>query len=80
MSDDADPECQERYRECLEAKRRQVKNAIAANPAASSRELAKDLPVSKNTVHRTRKSEGVAGATATTPSKRERGFAEDGEK
>ena len=62
---DADHECTETYRECIESKRRLVKAADAANPTASSRELAKTLPVSPSTVQRSRRSPSASGDATT---------------
>lgn len=66
MSDDADRKCEETYAECLEAKRQLAAEAIAANPTASSRELAKDLPVTERTVRRIRRDGQLSELTNPT--------------
>jgi hypothetical protein len=60
--------CDEIYDECIRSHRKLADEAVKANPNASNRELAKDLPVSKDAIRRAKNRAGGATAPEHDPS------------
>jgi hypothetical protein len=59
----SETECTESYEECMRAHRKIAEEAVKANPNASNREIAKDLPVSPEAIRKA-KNRAVAKALA----------------